>query len=163
MSAIDIDEATGGEAQPEIVEMSGRAEVKSLLSKPHVTDSGTLEIKGAKRAYKFTRPMPQKGSDGVDAVIQFAGVVEIEGKSIPYSMVRLTREDGLTETLISVNGSKARVVREPPPQTAVYEGKVEVHVPQPFSYKVEQTIARGEAALERDELEAIMTATNNLP
>jgi hypothetical protein len=40
------------------------------------------------------------------------------------------------------------------------KGKVEVQVPSPFSYKVTQTIRRGETALERDELEALITAHN---
>jgi len=57
-----------------------------------------------------------------------------------------------------VNGAKAHVVRDPLPKDVTYEGTVEVQVPSPFSYKVTQTIRRGETALERDELEAPITA-----
>jgi hypothetical protein len=111
--------------------------------------------------YKFTKPLPQKGSEGQDdAVIHFAGVVEIAGKAMPYSIVRFNR-DGFTESFISVNGNKARVVREPAPQNVTYRGTVEVQVPSSFDYKVTQSISRGDPALERDELEGILTLQNN--
>ena len=158
-----IDEATSGEVPPEIVEHCRQAEVKRLYDTSHVSEEGTLEIGGKKRGYKFTKPPPRSepcGDAPCPGMIQFAGVVEIAGKAMPYSIVRFNR-DGFTESFISVNGNKARVVREPAPQRVVYEGRVEVQTPSSFDYKVTQSISRGEAALERDELEGILTLQNN--
>jgi hypothetical protein len=158
MSETPIDEATSGDVPPEIVEVCREKALKSLLAEPHTTEEGTLEINGVKSHYKFTKPLPQKGSDGGDAVVHFHGVLEMAGKSaVPYTITRLDRGDW-TESWISINGNKAHVVRDPLPQSVTYEGKVEVQVPSPFFYKVTQTIRRGEAALEREELEGILTA-----
>ena len=69
----------------------------------------------------------------------------------------VTPDDELI-TYRSVNGNKAYINRGWLPQDVTYEGTIEVQVPSPFSYKVTQTIRRGETALERDELEGIITA-----
>ena len=159
---IPIEEATSGPPpSPEMVEVCRDAEVKSLLSLPHTVEAGTLEVAGKSAVpYKFTKPLSQKGAEGGDAVIHFAGVVEIAGKSAPYSITRISHGDW-TESFISVNGNKSRIVREPAPQSVVYEGTVEVQVPEAFSYKVTQTIGRGDPALARDEFEALLAAQNN--
>jgi hypothetical protein len=159
---IPIDEATGGEVDPEIVDTCRDIAVKGLLSAPHAVEEGTLEVAGKSAVpYKFTRPFPQKGSDGQDdAVIHFAGVVEIEGRAMPYSITRISHGDW-TESFISVNGNKSRVIRDPRPQSETFEGSIEVQIPSSFSYKVTQTIGRGDPALERDEFEALLTAHNN--
>ena len=160
-SEIPIDEATGGEVDPEIVEVCQAAEVKSLLALPHAVEEGTLEVAGKSAVpYKFTRPFPQKGSDGGDAVIHFHGVLQLDGKSAPYSITRISHGDW-TESFISVNGNKSRVLRDSLPREVTYAGTVEVNVPSSFSYKVTQTIGRGDPALERDEFEALLTAHNN--
>ena len=92
-----IDEATSEPPSPEIAEHCRKAELKRLLSSPHAVEEGTLEIQGKKRRYKFTKPLPRNQAYGDDApypaVIQFEGVVEIEGKSaMPYSIVRFNRD-----------------------------------------------------------------------
>jgi hypothetical protein len=106
-----------------------------------INTEGTLEIGGARKHYRLTKPLPQEGRD--DGFARFEGMIEIEGEPAkPYLNVRHNKPGGWSESEIYIDGKKAgSVKRDWLPREFVYEGTFQANG-QSHSYKITDWVCR---------------------